>query len=97
MAILRDLSIILIAIEAFVIALMPLIVLGALIYGLWWLRRHENLPRWLKMARAYESLGQAYVELAAAYVVRPFLFVHSALATAQRWLVLAVKTGDDNQ
>jgi hypothetical protein len=96
MAVLRDLSIILIAIEAFVIALMPLVVLGALIYGLGWLQRHENLPHWLKMARAYESLGQAYVELAAAYVVRPFLFVHSVLAMVQRWLGLDVGTGDDD-
>ncbi|MBN1815012.1 MAG: hypothetical protein JXA14_24470 [Anaerolineae bacterium] len=86
MAVLRDLSIILIAIEAFFLALAPIVLLGALIYGLGWLQRHENLPRWLKMAQAYEFLGQAYVELAMAYVVRPFLFVHSALATAQRWL-----------
>jgi hypothetical protein len=86
MAILRDLSIILIAIEAFFIALMPIVVLGAAIYGMGWLQKHENLPRWLKMAQAYESLGLAYVELAMAYVVRPFLFVHSALAAVQRWL-----------
>jgi hypothetical protein len=97
MAILRDLSVILIAIEAFIIALVPIVVLGALIYGVGWLRRHENLPHWLKMVRAYESLGQAYVELAATYIVRPFLFVHSGLATVQRWLTLIVKTGDDNE
>jgi hypothetical protein len=86
MAVLRDFSIIFIAIEAFFIALMPIVVFGAAIYGLWWLQRHENLPRWLKVARAYESLGKAYVELAAAYIVRPFLFVHSTLAMVQRWL-----------
>ncbi len=97
MAVLRDLSIILIAIEAFIIASVPLVVLGALIYGLGWLQRHENLPHWLKMARAYESLGQAYVELAAAYVVRPFLFVHSVLAMVQRCLGLGMGTGEDNQ
>ena len=97
MAILRDLSIILIGIEAFIIALMPLVILGGLVYGLGWLQRRENLPSWLKIAQAYTSLGQSYVELAAAYVVRPFLFVHSALATVQGWLGLDVKTGDDNQ
>lgn len=86
MAILRDLSIILIVIVAFFLALAPAVVLGALIYGLGWLHRHENLPRWLKMARAYESLGLAYVELAMTYVVRPFMFVHSAVAMVQRWL-----------
>jgi hypothetical protein len=86
MVVLRDLSIILIAVEAFFLALAPIGILGALVYGLGWLQRHENLPRWLKVARAYESLGLAYVELAMAYVVRPFLFVHSTLATVQRWL-----------
>jgi hypothetical protein len=97
MAVLRDLSIILIAIEAFFLALAPVVVLGALIYGLGWLQRHENLPRWLKVARAYESLGQAYVELAMAYVVRPLVFIHSATAMVQRWLGLDVKTGGDTQ
>lgn len=86
MAVLRDLSIILIAIVAFFLALAPVLVLGTLIYGLGWLQRHENLPRWLKMARAYESLGLAYVELAMTYVVRPFMLVHSAVAMVQRWL-----------
>jgi hypothetical protein len=97
MAVLRDLSIILIAIEAFFLALAPVVLLGALIYGLGWLQRHENLPSWLKLAQAYTSLGQSYVELAMAFVVRPFLFVHAALATVQRWLGIDVETGGDNR
>jgi hypothetical protein len=97
MAVLRDLSIILIAVEAFFLALAPLLILGALIYGLGWLQRHENLPSWLKLAQAYTSLGQAYVELAMAFVVRPFVFIHSVLATVQRWLGIGVKSGGDNQ
>ena len=97
MAVLRDLSIILIAIEVFLLALAPLLLLGALIYGLGWLQKHENLPSWLKLAQAYTSLGQAYVELAMAAIARPFLFVHSVLATVQRWLGINVKTGGDNQ
>lgn len=97
MAVLRDLSIILIAVEAFFIALMPIVVFGGLVYGLWWLQRHENLPSWLKLAQAYTSLGQAYVELAMAAIARPFLFVHSALAMVQRWFGINVKTGGDNQ
>jgi hypothetical protein len=95
MAVLRDLSIILIAIEAFFLALAPLLILGALIYGLGWLQRHENLPSWLKLAQAYTSLGQACVELAMAAIVRPFMLIHSALATVQRWLGIDVKTGGD--
>jgi hypothetical protein len=90
---LRDLSIILIAIEAFFLALAPVVILGASIYGLGWLQRHENLPRWLKVAQAYESLGQAYVELAMAYIVRPLMFVHSSVAMVQRWL--GIKSSDE--
>ena len=102
MAILRDLSIILIAIEAFFLALAPIVILGVLIYGLGWLQRHENLPRWLKAAQAYESLGLAYVELAMTYVIRPFVIVHSAVATVQRWLGIRSsdeegKTGGNDQ
>lgn len=93
MAVLRDLSIILIAIEAFFLALAPVVILGASIYGLGWLQRHENLPRWLKVAQAYESLGQAYVELAMAYIVRPLMFVHSSVAMVQRWL--GIKSSDE--
>ena len=50
MPIVRDIAIIIIAIEMFVFALVPIILLGALVYGAGWLRRHENLPSWLKLA-----------------------------------------------
>lgn len=86
MTVLRDLSLILLAVEAFILALMPLVLLGGLVYGLWWLRRHENLPSWLKTVQAYLELGRAYVELVMALVVRPILFIGSVLATVQRWL-----------
>ncbi len=86
MTTIRDFSLILLAVEAFVLALMPLALFGGLVYGLWWLQRHENLPSWLKLAQAYLALGQAYVELAMRAVVRPFLLIHSILATVQGWL-----------
>ena len=35
--------------------------------------------------------------LVMAAIVRPFLFVHSVLATVQRWFGINVKTGGDNQ
>jgi hypothetical protein len=85
MSIVRDISLILLAIEAFVLALVPLILFGGLAYGLWWLRRHERLPSWLKLAQAYLDLGRAYVELAMAAVVRPVFMIHSALSTIQGW------------
>jgi hypothetical protein len=83
---LRDLSLILLAAEACVMALVPLALLGGLVYGLWWLHRHENLPSWLQLAQAYLSLAQAYVELAMRTVIRPLLLIHSFLATVQGWL-----------
>ena len=79
----RDLSLILLAIEAFFVALVPLVLFGGLAYGLWWLQRHENLPTWLGVAQAYVSLVQAYVELAMRIVARPILRVHAILATVQ--------------
>ena len=97
MVVLRNLSVILIAVDMFLLVLVPLLVLGALVYGLAWLRRHENLPSWLKLAQAYTSLGQGYVDLAMAAIVRPFLFVHSTLAMVQRWLGVKVETGGDDQ
>ena len=82
----RDLSVILLAIEVFVMALLPLVLFGGLVYAFWWLQRRENLPAWLKLVQAYIALVQAYVELAMATVVRPILKVHAALATVRGWL-----------
>jgi len=84
MTTLRDLSLILLAVGAFIMALVPLALLGGGVYGLWQLQRHENLPSWLKVAQAYLALSRAYVELVMGAVVRPILRVHSILATVQQ-------------
>ncbi len=81
----RDVALILLAVEAFVFAMVPLVLFGGLVYGLWWLQRHENLPSWLQVIQAYVALVQAYVELAMSIVVRPVLQVHNILATVQGW------------
>jgi hypothetical protein len=81
----RDCALILLAVEAFIAAMVPLALCGGLVYGLWWLQRHENLPSWLRVAQAYLALGQAYVELAMQIVVRPIWKVHATLATIQGW------------
>lgn len=86
MMVLRDLALMILAAEAFVLVLVPLMVLGGLIYGLGWLQQHERLPTWLKVAQAYVGLGLSYVELAMAMAVRPILFIHSVTALIQRWL-----------
>ena len=69
----RDLAVVLLAVEAFFIALVPLALLGGLVYGLWWLLRHENLPSWLGVVHAYLSLAQAYIELAMQTLTSPIL------------------------
>ncbi|RLC78099.1 MAG: hypothetical protein DRI81_07385 [Chloroflexi bacterium] len=86
MIVLSNLSLILLAAEAFILALVPLTLCGGLVYGLWWLQRRENLPSWLRLAQAYLELGRAYVEAAMAAVVKPILLLHSAAATVQNWL-----------
>ncbi len=86
MAVLRDVALILLAVEAFALALIPLALLGGLVYGLSWLQRHENLPAWLKLCQAYVSLGLGYVQALMALLVRPIVWVHRALATVQGWL-----------
>lgn len=93
MTVLRDLALILLCVEAFLLALAPTLVFGALIYGLWFLHRHENLPSWLRLARAYVDLGQAYVEVAMAAVAKPVLAVNATLAKIKRWLDAIAKLG----
>jgi hypothetical protein len=95
MAILRDLSLILLAIEAFVLALIPVVLLGALVYGLFRLQRHQNLPSWLRLTRAYVDLGLSYVELGMAAIVRPIFWVSRILSTVQGWLSTIARTGDN--
>jgi len=93
-SIVRDISLILLAVEAFVLALVPLALFGGLAYGLWWLRRHDHLPGWLKLAQAYLEVGRAYVELAMAVIVRPVFLVHTILSTVQGWFgVLERRSG----
>jgi hypothetical protein len=95
MVTLRDLSLILLACGAFVVALVPLALLGGAVYGLWRLRQHQNLPSWLRLTQAYLALGRAYVESAMQAVVKPVFWVHSVLATAQRWLRAISTVGGD--
>ena len=93
MTVLRDLSIILLAVAMFGMALVPLAVFGGLVYGLGWLGRHEHLPGWLRLARAYVGLGRAYVERAMQVAASPVMAVHSTVATVRGWLHAIAKLG----
>ena len=89
MAVVRDGSIILLAIVAMVMATMPMMLLGALVYGLTRLLRHRNLPAWLGLASAYVGLALAYVELGMAAVARPILAVSASRAALRGWRTAA--------
>jgi hypothetical protein len=86
MNVLRDLSVILLAAEAFVLMLIPLALFGGLVYGVWRLLRHRNLPRWLQVAREYLMTGLSYVELAMEAVTKPVFAVHGAFTKAEAWI-----------
>lgn len=86
MDLLRDLAVILLAAEAFFFALIPLALFGGLVYGVWWLRRHRNMPTWLRSAREYLLLGLSYVEQAMDLAAKPVIVVSRAFATVDGWI-----------
>lgn len=86
MSVLRDISIILLAVESFVFALVPLAIFGGLVYGLWWLRRHENLPAWLKIVRTYFDQACQAIERGMGAVARSIYAIHSGAAAVRGWL-----------
>ncbi len=86
MNVLRDISVILLAAEAFIFALIPLALFGALVYGVWRLRQHRNAPTWLRSVRGYVMLGLSYVEQAMDAAAKPVIAVHTAFATVEGWL-----------
>jgi hypothetical protein len=75
----------LLVVVAMLLGAMPLALTGALVYAMARLMRHENLPSWLGLANAYVRLGQAYVELAMASLVRPLLRAGAARASLRGW------------
>jgi len=93
MSILRDISVIILAAGAFIFTLIPLALFGAVTYGVWWLRRHQNLPTWLRTAREYLTLGLSYVDLAMEIVTRPVFAVNTALAKVAGPIRVLTKRG----
>jgi len=86
MNVLRDISVILLAAEAFIFALIPLALFGALVYGVWRLRRHRNLPTWLRRGRDYVTLGLTYIEKALGMLTKPVIVAHTAFAIMGAWI-----------
>jgi hypothetical protein len=86
MSVLRDLSVIFLAAEAFIFTLIPLALFGGLVYGVWILRRHQNLPTWLGVARNYLMIGLSYVERGMDAATKPVFAVRAASATVEAWI-----------
>lgn len=92
---LRELSVILLAAQAFFCALIPLAISAGIVYGVWWLRRDRNLPTWLRTGREYFATGLSYVNRAMDGVTRPFFAVSKLVATLEAWIRALTRTGGD--
>lgn len=93
MSILRDISVIILSAGAFIFTLIPLALFGAVTYGVWRLRRHQNLPTWLRTAGEYLTLGLSYVDLAMDVVTKPVFVVNTAVARVTGWIRVLTKRG----
>lgn len=86
MSVIRDISVILLAAEAFFCTLVPLVLFGVLVYGVWRLMTPQNLPAWLGKIRANVEMGLSYVELGMDAVTRPVIAAHKACANVSGWI-----------
>lgn len=80
MFVLRDIALIILALEAALFTVLILAVLGLINYGLirfrWW---HE-IPRWFAIGRGYLGLGKHYIERACEAVQKPVFAVSTTAA-----------------
>lgn len=80
---LRDISLILLCIEAMMLALVPLAAIIAAWWGVRWLR--QKLPPILARVRRYVTLVRLYAERASAAVVAPLIAVYVLAAQLRAW------------
>ena len=83
MAALRDVSVILLAIESFILLLIPAAILAASVYGVHWLRR--KLPPLFAQVKKYLALIQLYVGRTSAAMVAPIIRTHTVSAQWGAW------------
>ena len=86
MGVVRDLAAILLAVEVFVMGLVPLAMAGGLVYGMFRLLKRTNLPRWLRLGRGYVDAALRQVNRAMAAAVRPFMWMDATRSGVQGWL-----------
>ena len=78
MAPLRDVAVIMLALEAMVLMLIPAAAIGACWYGVRWLRR--KIPPLFALARTLVARVQLYVERAGAAGTTPLITTYAAAA-----------------
>jgi hypothetical protein len=80
---LRDVAAILLAIESFILLLIPAAILAACVYGVRWLRR--KLPPLFAQAHKFLALIQLYVGRASAAMAAPVIRTHAVAAQWSAW------------
>ncbi|HEC33498.1 MAG TPA: hypothetical protein ENI37_02140 [Chloroflexi bacterium] len=89
MSVLRDVALVILALEGVVLTLAALAMLAAINYGLLRFRWWHTVPRWLAVVWGYLALAQRIVERVCRAVVSPIL------AVARAWAALSgVVRGD---
>jgi hypothetical protein len=95
MAPLRDIAVILLALEAMVLMLVPAAVIGASLYGVRWLRR--KLPPLFAQARKILALVRLYVERTGAAIVAPLITIYAVAAQIRAtWTSLISLVREEN-
>lgn len=77
----RDIALIFLCLQALVMALVPLLLVAGLAYGVHRLR--PLVRRYLRLAFTYAELGRARVEDVTRRIAEPFIRVHSAVRMTQ--------------
>ena len=80
MPVLRDISLIVLALGSAAIVLAALALLAVINYGLFRARWWSLLPHWFRVARGYLAVGQYFVERVCRAIVSPFLLIAQAQA-----------------
>ena len=74
MGVARDIALIFLSLEALVVALVPLVLVSALAYGVYRLRLW--IRDGLRTAQEYAQMAQEHVERASTAIAEPFIQIH---------------------
>jgi len=75
MGVARDIALIILGLQAMVMVLIPLTLLGGTIYGLY--RLQPLLRKYLRLAVTYAEMAQAYVERGSLAIAKPLIRAHT--------------------